>query len=261
MPRRSVVPGFRFNAKRRRASFEVVLPGTRGRRRCRKIVKAATRDEALALFRKFRAETLARTAAIPEFFSDYLKRFWPLVEMRLGKKAASYESSVVEKILKPFFGRYRLKEINAALLRDFVAQLRRRPYAPSTINRCVSVLRKILNDAVAREVIGEFPAKGRLAKEKETALRLELSNEEKARFLKSFDDESRFRDYFALNRSDGRVTSSPRFSGKPRIFGGPLRPRPGRVQNSDRRRERSAIMRRASRIGGCAGSSKSERSR
>jgi hypothetical protein len=104
MPRQSVVPGFRFDGKRRRACFEVVLPGTHGRRRRRKTVEASTRDEALALFRKFRTESLAKRAAKPEFFSDYLERFWPLVEMRLGEKAASYESSVVGKILKPFFG-------------------------------------------------------------------------------------------------------------------------------------------------------------
>jgi len=88
------------------AFFEVVLPGTRGRRRRRKTVKAATRDEAPALFRQFRTAVTRNRSTKPELFSDYVGRFWPLMKMRLGIKAAAYESDAVEKTLVPFFGSY-----------------------------------------------------------------------------------------------------------------------------------------------------------
>jgi hypothetical protein len=131
MPRQSVVPGFCFDGKRRRACFEVTLPGTGGRLRRRKTVKASTRDEALNLFRQFRAAVLSERNAKPEFFSDYVQLFWPMIRMRLGAKTAEEESLVVEKILIPFFGSYRLEKINAALIRDFVALLRSQSYAAS----------------------------------------------------------------------------------------------------------------------------------
>jgi len=224
VPRQSVVPGFRFDARRKRASFEVTLPGTRGRVRRRKTVQARSRDEALRLFRQFREAALAERHAEPELFSDFVKRFWPLIKLRLGEKTAANEARIVEKILVPFFGSYRLEKVNAALIRDFVAILRTRSYAAATINGAVSVLRKILNDAVAREAIREFPAKGRLPREKEPILRLEFSPDEKARFLNAFDDEPSFRRHFSKHRSLGRVISSPHFGNAPRVFGGGLRP-------------------------------------
>ncbi len=150
------------------------MPGSGGRIRRRKRVEATTRDEALSLFRQFREAALAERCAEPELFSDFVRRFWPLIRMRLGEKTAANEAWIVEKFLVPFFGLYRLEKINAALIRDFVALLRNRSYAPNTINGFVSVLRKILNDAVSREVIREFPARGRLPREKEPVLRLEL---------------------------------------------------------------------------------------
>jgi len=78
MARRSVVPGVRFDGKRKRASFEVTLPGTNGRRRRRKTVKASTRDKALNLFRQFRDVVLAERFPEPETFSEFVTRFWPL---------------------------------------------------------------------------------------------------------------------------------------------------------------------------------------
>ena len=224
MPRPSVVPGFRFYAKEKRAHFEVTLPGTQGRIRRRKTVRVESRDAALVLFRRFRRDTLARRDKEPELFAEYVRRFWPLIRVRLSEKTALNETWMIEKLILPFIGNHRLEKINLALVRDFAALLRSRSYAPATINMALSVLRKILNDAVAREIITEFPAKGRLPMEKETPLRLELSTEEKARFLSAFDHEPSFRDYFARHRSPGRVASSPHFGGTPRVFGGGLRP-------------------------------------
>jgi hypothetical protein len=40
------LPGFRFDAKAQLAHFEVCIPGTRGRKRRRATVEAATRQKA-----------------------------------------------------------------------------------------------------------------------------------------------------------------------------------------------------------------------
>jgi len=58
MPRQSVVPGFRFDGRRKRAHFEVTLPGTNGRVRRRKTIEASNRMEALTLFLQFRDAVL-----------------------------------------------------------------------------------------------------------------------------------------------------------------------------------------------------------
>jgi hypothetical protein len=89
MPRRSVVPGFRFDAKHRRALFEVTLPGSGGRRRRRKTVDASTRDEALRLFRQFREAVLAERKKEPELFSEFVLRYGPLIRMRLSARTAT----------------------------------------------------------------------------------------------------------------------------------------------------------------------------
>src|SRR5512143_307136 len=140
MPRQSVVPGFRFDAKLRRAHFEVTLPGMQGRVRRRKTVEVASRDEALVLFRQFRADALAERGKEPELFSEYIRHFWPLIRMRLSHKTAVNETWMIEKRLLPFFGNYRLEKINVALVRDFAALLRSQSNAPSTVNDVISVL-------------------------------------------------------------------------------------------------------------------------
>lgn len=138
MPRRSVLPGFRFDGKSGRAFFEVTLPGTGGRRRKRRMVAVTTRDEALTPFREFRAAALAKRAADPKLFSEFIALFWPLIKMRLGAKTATRESYVVKKILEPFLGSYRLDKINTALIRDFA-----KPLSWTTIQRYFEIAKGV----------------------------------------------------------------------------------------------------------------------
>lgn len=200
------LPGFAYNSKTGVARFEAILPGSRSKARRRKTVLAGSRDEALALWKKFREGVLSGHAE-PDTLSAYLERNWKLMAERLTEDTRAKDESRIRRVIAPFFGNVRLDRINIALVRDFVATLKkdgymartrggtteRRPYSPAAINDALSVLRKILRDAVDRDELEKYPIRGRLPREKEPTLRLELSPEEKAQFLAAFDDEAAFR--------------------------------------------------------------------
>jgi integrase len=212
------LPGFRYDAKTGTARFEAILPSSRSKVRRRKTVMAASRDEALSLWKKFREGVLAGRTE-PETFAAYLDRNWKLMATRLSSDTRAKDESRIRRVLRPFFGEVRLDRINLSLVRDFVASLKRdgyaarrpdgkterRPYSPAAINDALSVLRKILRDAVDREELAAYPIRGRLPREKEPILRLELSPEEKARFLGAFDDEGAFRRFLAEQRDESKV--------------------------------------------------------
>jgi site-specific recombinase XerC len=107
---------------------------------------------------------------------------------RVAERTAQHDSWVLERVLLPSLGRYELGKINDAVVRDLAADLRRSGYAPASINGIVSVLRKVLRDAVDRELLDAVPVR-KFPREKEVLLRLELSDEERARFIGAFDDE------------------------------------------------------------------------
>lgn len=186
------IPGFRFNSRKGKAYCEVTVPKTGGRVRRRKTIEVGTMEEALSEWKKFRDDVLAGRGARPLTFRAYAKRFWPSIAKRLAAKTAKDETFIVKKSLVPFFGDYELRKLNAALVRDFVVDLKAKELSASTINGRIAVLRQILNDAVEREVIAASPVQ-KYPHERVEPLRLELSDEEQARFLGAFDDREGFR--------------------------------------------------------------------
>ena len=212
------VQGFKYDARTKTARFEVIVPDTKGRVRQRKKVSATTRAEALQLWSAFRKKVLAGKKE-PDTFAGYVERYWPLLAARLSTRSRPKEESRIHRVLMPFFGDVRLPRINAALVKDFVSHLKqngykvtpkggteaRRPYSPAAINDALSVLRKILRDAVDREEIDSYPIHGRLPREKEPILRLEMTPDEERRFLAAFDDEASFRALIELERNCARV--------------------------------------------------------
>ena len=212
------VPGFWFDPRRQRAKFEVILPGTGARARRRKTVRVETRDKALALWKAWRTKVLEGRALRGTTLDAYHAEIWPKVIKGLAETTARHDSWVLEKALLPSLGRYELGRINDAVVRDLVADLRANGYAPASINGIVSVLRKILRDAVDRELVDSVPVR-RFPHEKEVLLRLELSDEERARFIGAFDDEEGFRRLIRESRRIGRPVISKSF-GRARRFGG-----------------------------------------
>jgi len=219
----------RYDKKTGKCLFEVILPGTGNRRRVRKVEYVANYPEALARLSAFREATLcapiggaptALSTTVPTF-AGYIDAWWALLTTRLGPRTVAHETQLVQGPLRRFFGPFRLDRINSALVNDFAAKLAKDGYAPPTRNRILSVLRKLLRDAVAREVLATYPLRERLPRAKEVALQLELSPEERAKFLATFDDEGHFTQLVVSEASKGRVVECSRFRA-PRNFGGGL---------------------------------------
>lgn len=219
------IPGFRFDSRRRVARFEVTVPRTNGRVRRRKTVVATSMPEALAKWKAFRDEVFQEDSG-PITFAEFIERFWPSLKRRVKPKTARDQGSMLRHNLIPFFGKMELSRINISVVQDFAAQLREEDYAADSINNRLALLKKLLRDAVARELIPAVPVRGRWPREKTVQLRLELSREEQAAFLGAFDDPEGFMRMLVETQRPPRKISSP-FYEAPRRFGG------GRVPGSD----------------------------
>ncbi len=231
---KSGTPGFRYVGKTKTAVFSIVLPGSTKRRKKKLVGEVVrdgkhiplTRDVALDEWKRFRDEVLhPRQIEVPRTFRWYIETYWTAIRSRASESTAETDEQVIRSRLMPYFADVELERINLALVRDFVGQMKRdgyshevtyqlrgRPhtrvikgrYSPATINGTLQVLRKILKDAEAREVIDRYPIRGRLPREKEAPLMLELTAEEKQRFLAAFDDEWAFRSHVDATRAAGK---------------------------------------------------------
>ncbi len=112
------IPGFCFDPRRHRGRFEVILPGTGARKRRRKTVRVETRDQALALWKAWRAKVLEGRALKGTTLDAYHEETWPKVMKRVAERTAQHDSWVLEKVLLPRLGRYELGRINDAVRFD-----------------------------------------------------------------------------------------------------------------------------------------------
>jgi integrase len=198
--------GFKWDPRTRVAHFEKIIPGEDGLKRRRMTIRGVTRPEALHQWSEFRQKALSELKE-PETFGGYIERYGTRLLDHLSVTARVKDESRVRCVLLPFFGNVKLSNINLTLVKDFVSHLKnvgflrvlsdgtstRRPYSAPSINNALSVLRKILHDAVDRGAIAAYPIRGRLPREKEVELHLEMAPDEKSRFLAAFHDEEGFR--------------------------------------------------------------------
>ena len=191
---RATTPGFRYDGKARKAYLDLRVPGTGGRKRVRSVVEDVTRDEALSEWKRLRDEAKEGRVRDAEMtLRAYFEANWKTMRLSLSPKgAASVEQAMRARIL-PHVGDLPMRRVNLAVVRDWTGTLRSEGYAPASINGALSTLRKFLRDAVARDVLAAYPIKGRLPRQKEEILRLDLNDEEEARFLAAFEDEAGFR--------------------------------------------------------------------
>lgn len=191
---RTITPGFRYDGKERKAYIDLCVPGTAGRKRIRSVVPDVTCDEGLSEWKRLRAEAKAPPTPKAEItLRSYFEDHWPTMQLSLSPKGAAAVGQAMKSRVLPFLGDKRLESINLAEVRDWAGQLRAKNYAPASVNGALSTLRKFLKDAVAREVLAVYPIKGRLPRQKEEILRLEMTGEEETRFLRAFDDRDAFR--------------------------------------------------------------------
>ena len=199
--------GFRYNPKAKRAHFEVILPGTGGWKRRRRTVKAKDAIEATTKYHAFRKEVAEaeKGPAVPQTLRWYFETYWPRMKSSLSEKSRDSVEHVMGHRILPRLGELLLEKVNAAEVRDLVGAMKAEDYAADTINGTLSILRKILRDAVARDVIVTNPVKGRLPLVKVQKLRLELSPEERGAFLSALNDGDAFRALVAKESAAARV--------------------------------------------------------
>jgi integrase len=185
-------PGLRKGSKPGEWRLEICIPGTRGRDRRRRTIFAESRAEALAAWADFHREVIARGGRARAWtLRTYLDTFGKYISGRYlsrGARDFTYRAGV----LVARIGDVRLDKINAAVVRDLASALAKQ-YAPVTVNLLVATLRRILRDAVDRQELRDFPIRGRLPLQRVEQLRLEMTDEERGRFLRAFDDEAAFR--------------------------------------------------------------------
>jgi integrase len=251
-------PGFSYDPSTKVGFFDCRVPGSVGKKRRRRTVHAETKEEAKALWRAFMDELAAEAAggskaaktaaaavqvAVPAArtneasaaptFGEFVERYyWPIIRLAFKRRTLISHDSIIKNRLLRAFGELRLDAISTVVVNDFKVAMRnaerevkgeKRKYAPSYINDCVRVLKMLLHQAVAREVIAVYPIKDKVAKEKEPILRLEMSDEERHAFLATFDDCDRFAAHLAATQTKGKLVKSARFGGKVRRFGGGMR--------------------------------------
>ncbi len=194
--KRKFVTGFEWDPRRKVAKIDLYVPGTAGTARKRRTIHAESKDDALAVWRQLREETQRGTAhdIKPWTLSRYVKEIFPNLQARVSASTAKMQEEALERYVMPTLAGRKLSAIRRPDLEDLVTFLKGEKHlAHSTINRTLSIVRRILRDAEARELIAVYPVRGGLPREKEIQLRLELSDEEMARFLAVFDDEQGFR--------------------------------------------------------------------
>lgn len=228
MPRRGVIPGFHWDARRKVARFEVTLPKTGGAVRRRRTIAVDSRDAALEAWRVFREEVLHPVPDPPPAptvwtLGMYVDRYFTSYCERLRPDTQRTYWWIVRSKLLPRFGTAPISELTAPAIRDFVGVLKRAGLKATSINDVVAVLRLMVRDAFARGLVDALPYRGRLPREREELLHLELSDEERCRFLAAFDDEAAFRRDLGDRRVLGPIVRSTQ-AAAPRRVGGSVRP-------------------------------------
>lgn len=245
-------PGFSYNPATKVGFFDCRVPGSVGKKRRRRTIHAETKEEARALWRAFMDELAAEAAGRPSIatiapapdvrvaslsvaptLGEFVERYyWPIIRRAFKRRTLISHDAIIKNRLLPALGGLRLDAISTVVVTDFKVAMRtaerevkgeKRKYAPSYINDCVRVLKMLLHQAVAREVIAVYPIKDKVPKEKEPILRLEMSDEERHAFLATFDDFDRFAAHLAATQTKGKLVKSARFGGKVRRFGGGMR--------------------------------------
>lgn len=217
------LPGFKYDAKRRRVILDGYVTGTQGKTRRQKTVKNVTRDQALAAWKTFRADLESgRAIEGPLTLRAFVDGYLNLIAKRQAEGTRKTQRHIINNQLLRYFGDMELSAITTIRVVDFMADMKERSYSPSYINDAVRVLKMLLRQAVERNVVAEYPIRKPVPKEPEEALRQELDPEERRRFYAVFDDADAFRRHLDEERALGPVRSSAHF-GSERRFGGGMR--------------------------------------
>jgi integrase len=217
------LPGFDYNRHTQTVVLDGYVRGTQGRARRHRTIANVTRDQALAHWREFRSDLdSGRAIDGPLTLRQFVEQFYDRISARYQASTRATQQTIIQNHLLRYFGESHLDDITSIRVVDFMADMLRQKLSSAYINNAVRLIKMLLRQAVERDVIGDYPLKKKVPKEKEKPLRLELTRDERDRFFAVFDDEAAFRRYLDEKRKLGPVTKSENFD-MPRRFGGGLR--------------------------------------
>ena len=243
------LPGFAYDARRRIATFYCFVPGTDGRRRRkRKLTDVPSRAEAIRLWTAFREE-LDQEALDPEKFTrpptlaEFVSKRFDEMTARLRPVTRQGYAFFLKSHLLPKLGDVPMDELTSQVLNALIGAMisegwcpkrgrerkphgctpacERRPYSGTTINDAVHVLKVVIGWAVELDVVDGSPVKKKIKWARQSLPELELSVEERRRFLAAFEDEGLFRAYLARIRTPPKLVPHPS-GGMKRVGGGRL---------------------------------------
>jgi integrase len=195
-----------YDKHTKRAVFECSVPGTRGHKRIRKVVKVKDYDDLVTKLAAFRDSIQHPERATPlpgdtPTLRAYVATAWESISSRLADAKRKHQHAQLQLHILPVLGNVRLDQVTIAHLEDFVSIMQRkthdgRPYSNATINSCLQLVRKILKHAWRRRILTDYPLREKLPLLPEPIVQNELTIDEREAFLGSFDDAPGFRAHF-----------------------------------------------------------------
>ena len=243
------LPGFSYNAGRRIATFYCFVPGTDGRkRRKRTLTDVPSRAEAIKLWNAFREE-LENEALNPAVFAKrptlkaFVAEHFDDMTARIRPATKENYTAFLRRHLLPKFGDVPIDQLTSQKINAFIGEMLnggfcpkrgkgrkphgctpecvKKPYSGTTINDAIHVLRVVIGWAVELDVLDGSPVKKKVKWAAQNLPELELSLDERRRFLNAFEDEALFRAYLARIRTPPKIVPHPS-GGMKRVGGGRL---------------------------------------
>ena len=193
-----------YDKRTKKAVFEVIVPGTKSRKRLRKVVTVAGWDDLLAQLHAFR--TTAKNDDAPRAHAPTLREYvdeqWETYALRLTHAKRRSNEAILHHHLLPVLGTTRIDRITSSHAEDVVSSMRKKkhrggPYSNSYINTVLTLLRGLLMHAYRRRVMNEQAfARERLPLLPEMPVQNELTAHERDTLLDAFLDEGGFRNHF-----------------------------------------------------------------
>lgn len=176
-----------YDKRTKKAVFECIVPGTRSRKRKRKVIMVTGWDDLLEQLKIFRESIQhpERYIVVPgdvPTLRTYIGTAWASLTSRLSPRKRRNQEAVLHHHLLPFLGHVRLDHVTIAHLDDLVSMLQRKtygraqqPYSNSTINTCLHLLRSILKHAWRRRILSDYPLREKLPLLPEPVVQNELT--------------------------------------------------------------------------------------
>lgn len=221
--------GLTYDASTRTAKISIYIKGSKGEVRLRRTLHDVSEDEAEHALVQLRAKANrgeARPGLIAPTLRDFYTAYFDLIAEGIAPSTAEGYRNVIESYLLKRFGETRLSDITVGVVNVWIREMKKgrrerheRPLSGATLNGYANILRLLVNYAVRFDVLDQSPFKRPLEREKVHLPKNEMTDNERAAFLRAFDDREAFLAHLHSQHRTGAVSTCDRYP-TPRVFGG-----------------------------------------